>query len=142
MEEIKDKLKALKAKLEVIVEKLEPEKKRQEIRKLEAESMKPGFWDDTAGARVKMQRLAELQDEVQAAERLKQQADDLMAMTAEEELRAELDQEVATVEKQVDKLELQLFLGGKYDGSEAIFSIHAGQGGTEAMDWTVMLKLM
>lgn len=114
----------IKARLKVIVAKLEPEKKRQEIRELEAESMKPGFWQDRVGAAVKMQRLAQLQEEVQALEKLGQQTD------------------VAEVEKQVNQLELKLFLGGKYDEGGAIVAIHAGQGGTEAMDWTAMLQRM
>jgi len=126
MEEIKDRLK-------VVIEKLEPEEKRREIRELEAESMKPGFWNDPVAAGRKMQQLAQLLEEVQAVEKLRQQIDDLPAMT---------EAGVAEVEEQVSQLELKLFLGGKYDAGEAIVAIHAGQGGTEAMDWTAMLKRM
>jgi len=45
-------------------------------------------------------------------------------------------------EKLVKKYELLLFLSGSYDEHDAIFSIHAGQGGTEAMDWAQMLLRM
>src|SRR3989344_514313 len=126
MEEIKDRLK-------VVIEKLEPEEKRREIRELEAESMKPGFRNDPVAAGRKMQQLAQLLEEVQAVEKLRKQIDDLPAMT---------EAGVAEVEEQVSQLELKLFLGGKYDAGEAIVAIHAGQGGTEAMDWTAMLKRM
>ena len=126
MKEIKDRLK-------VVIEKLKPEEKRQEIRVLEAEGMKPGFWNDPVAGGRKMQQLAQLLEEVQAVEKLRQQIDDLPAMT---------EAEVTEVEEQVSQLELKLFLGGKYDQGEAIVAIHAGQGGTEAMDWTAMLKRM
>ena len=126
MKEIKDRLK-------VVIEKLKPEEKRQEIRVLEAEGMKPGFWNDPVAGGRKMQQLAQLLEEVQAVEKLRQQIDDLPAMT---------EAGVAEVEEQVSQLELKLFLGGKYDAGEAIVAIHAGQGGTEAMDWTAMLKRM
>src|SRR3990172_12843703 len=45
-------------------------------------------------------------------------------------------------EKLIKKYEILLFLSGPYDQGDAIFSIHAGQGGTEAMDWTEMLFRM
>ncbi|MBI4034868.1 MAG: PCRF domain-containing protein, partial [Candidatus Chisholmbacteria bacterium] len=141
MEETKDKLKGLEAKLKTLAEKLKPEEKRREIRELEAQSLKPGFWDES-GAKLKMQRLAELQDEVQIVAKLKQQVSDLLAMVGEEELKSELSQEIIEVEKQVSKLELKLFLSGPHDKAEAILAIHAGQGGTEAMDWAAMLKRM
>jgi peptide chain release factor 2 len=49
---------------------------------------------------------------------------------------------VDKLEKQVEEFKLSSFLSGEYDGKNAIMSIHAGQGGTEAMDWTSMLYRM
>jgi peptide chain release factor 2 len=47
-----------------------------------------------------------------------------------------------TTKKQYTAVELQQFLSGKYDSYPALLSIHAGQGGTEAMDWASMLQRM
>jgi len=50
--------------------------------------------------------------------------------------------EIEESEKLIKKYEILLFLSGLYDKGGAVFSIHAGQGGTEAMDWTGMLSRM
>ena len=54
----------------------------------------------------------------------------------------ELEITIKHLHKKIEKLEVSLFLGEEYDKNNAIVSIHAGQGGTEAMDWTEMLSRM
>jgi peptide chain release factor 2 len=44
--------------------------------------------------------------------------------------------------KEISQLELQTYLSGKYDKNNSLLSIHAGQGGTEAMDWAAILQRM
>jgi len=58
------------------------------------------------------------------------------------ELSKDLDSSISQLEVQLKELELQTYLSGKYDKNYAIFSIHSGQGGTEAMDWASMLQRM
>jgi peptide chain release factor 2 len=55
---------------------------------------------------------------------------------------AELEKELPKTEKILKNLELVSFLSGEYDDKNALVSIHAGQGGTEAMDWTNMILRM
>ncbi len=117
----------LKKRIEIIKEKINPEELRRQIREIEAESMDPDFWLDREKASGKMKKLGELQKEVEEVEEL----DKLF----EEKKFPEL-------EKKLDKLELKTFLSGPYDAFPAIMSLHAGQGGTEAMDWAEMLKRM
>jgi peptide chain release factor 2 len=110
-----------------IVEKLDVETKRQHMRGLEAQSLKQDFWSDHQNAAKIMKEISRLQKEIEEA--------DMLALYLEEGKESELT-------KEVDRLEFALYLSGPYDRSDAVFSIHAGQGGTEAMDWTAMLYRM
>ena len=57
-------------------------------------------------------------------------------------MAGELESEARALTKELDQLELQTYLAGPHDAAGAIISLHAGQGGTEAMDWTEMLFRM
>lgn len=100
---------------------------RKHIRELEAESMHENFWKDPETAAGKMQELASLQKELAEAENFSL----LLELGEEDELRSE-----------ITRLEFALYLSGPYDKGNAIIALHAGQGGTEAMDWTQMLYRM
>lgn len=117
----------LVARAQEILQKLDLDGKRRSLRQIEAESASPDFWKDQAIARDRMKELAVLAREIEQGERL----DQLIAEGAEDALVRELD-----------RLEFALYLSGPYDRGDAIFAIHAGQGGTEAMDWTAMLARM
>lgn len=137
MEEIKNKLEELKERLFQIQKKLDPENRAKNIRELEAKTMKEGFWNDSQAAQGTMKHLAALQKEDEEIKLLEQQINDSHAMA---EIVEEKD--VRRLEKQLNQLEIKTFLNGPYDSSNAIMTIHAGQGGTEAMDWTSMLLRM
>jgi peptide chain release factor 2 len=120
MEELKDRVNKLLAKFDA-------DKKRQEIRLIEAESMKPNFWQDHQHAASKMKEMSDLQAEISRAEVLQSRIDNG-------------DLEGAT--ELLEELEIFLYLSGEHDKSSAILAIHAGQGGVEAMDWAEMLFRM
>lgn len=111
----------LKEKAKKILEKLKLDEKRQEARELEAEMEKPEFWKNRETATQKSKKLSELQDLITKLEKL--ESGDFS-------------------ESLIKDLEIELYLGGKYDGANAIISIHSGQGGVEAMDWAEMLYRM
>ncbi len=120
MDEIKERVNKL-------LEKFDLDKKRQEIRLIEAESMKPNFWQDHKKAASRMKEMSDLQAEIAKAEAL----NDLIANNKLEDAKNLLEE-----------LEIFLYLGRVYDKNSAILSIHAGQGGVEAMDWAEMLFRM
>jgi peptide chain release factor 2 len=101
--------------------------KRKNIRELEAASSHPDFWKNPQAAADKMKRLTVLQNDLKDGEDLE------LLITAGESKE---------LEAVVQKLEFTLYLSGIYDRNDAIVALHAGQGGTEAMDWTAMLFRM
>jgi peptide chain release factor 2 len=137
MQEIKDLLEDLRTRLAEVQKKLDPEVRAKNIRELEAQTMHTDFWSDTQGAQATMKRLAALQAEDKEIAELEQQIADSLSMV---EIVEEKD--ARRLEKKLSQLEIKTFLNGPYDANNAIMSIHAGQGGTEAMDWTSMLLRM
>lgn len=109
------------------LEKLNIEEKRKIIRELEAESTHPAFWQDHKTAASKMKELSTLQKEIEDTERLQELISDGNYKEAEKLLKG---------------LEILLYLSSSYDENNAIVSIHAGQGGVEAMDFVQMLYRM
>lgn len=117
----------VKKKIENILIKINLNTKKKEIIDLEKKSIEPNFWSDAKTASEIMKKITALKKEVDDIE--------MMQILFEE---GELNQ----AKKLIDKYEILLFLSGTYDKGSAIFSIQAGQGGTEAMDWSNMLFRM
>lgn len=121
---------------------------KSEIGKLETESSKPGLWGDEDNAKKVMSQLSSLRDTLTQIESLLKDFNDLKELVtlSRETGDTGLDKDITilkeTLLKHLDQIELVTYLSGKYDSSEAIISIHAGQGGTEAMDWADMLSRM
>jgi len=124
-------IKVLKLKLKGLEKKLNLEEKKGRIKKLEKESLEPDFWEDHQRAAKIMKELADLQAEISQLERLKSELDQKLTPI-----------EIEKIEKEINQLETKIFLSGKYDQVDAILTIHAGQGGTEACDWAEMLLRM
>lgn len=108
--------------------------KKEKIKELEAEVAKPDLWNDSDRARNITQELANLRKEIEKIEDLGETLQILKEVPD--------DAEFGRAEKALKKLELLSFLSGKYDPKNALMAIHAGQGGTEAMDWVSMLFRM
>lgn len=60
----------------------------------------------------------------------------------DDSLRPELESEIETIERELEKRSFQTMLSGKYDEGDAILAIHAGAGGTDSQDWAEMLQRM
>jgi peptide chain release factor 2 len=91
-----------------------------------------------------MKRLSALKSEVTSWESLVQRVEDSLELASmeDESLRDELTPEIDAIEKMVEKREFTAMLSGKYDHGDALLSINAGAGGTEAQDWAAMLQRM
>lgn len=145
MEELSEKISDLQKRLGLLIKKLKIEERKTEIKALEEEVAKPGFWEDPKEAQRKTRLLALYKTQQEEVENFSQRLSSLgeMTKTAEAEVILEdLQKEAGDLERIMAKLEMSAYLGGTYDSCPAILSVHAGQGGTEAMDWAQMLQRM
>ncbi len=106
----------------------------------------PGFWDDQESAQETIATLKQLTAIVKPVKELTASVGDLGAMLemAEEDdgFAAEVESELASLRTKLDDLELKALLSGPHDPGNAIVSINARDGGTDANDWAEMLLRM
>lgn len=118
------------------------------ISELEAQSAEPGFWDDMEKSQKVLQQTKQLKDKVESYEKLKSSWEDALVLVdlANEEndegMLPEVRKTVEEIVAEVEKMTLETLLSGPYDKNNAIITLHAGAGGTEAQDWCEMLLRM
>jgi peptide chain release factor 2 len=118
---------SLQQRTDNIISKLKLAEKKEKIREIELESSQSSFWLNHQQAAKKMKEMSVMQKEIEEVEFLQE----LIANGMQEE-----------AESKINELEKLLYFSGTHDESGAILAIHAGQGGTEAMDWSEMLFRM
>lgn len=134
MNDLKQKAEELDKRTKGLIETLNIPEKKEKIRILESEAGNPDLWNDQEKAKRTLQELSNLKKEIEEIEELVKIVEILIEIPQEDEIRK--------AEKQLQKLELVSYLSSEHDDKNAIVSIHAGQGGTEAMDWVSMLLRM
>lgn len=108
----------------------------------------PTFWDDPEKAQKTAQDVNALKEEVDGFHKLSANIDDLEALWEmateenDESLLPEMDELLQRSKEEMEHLELGMLLSGEFDANNAILTLHAGAGGTEAQDWTSMLLRM
>ncbi len=134
----------MKKKIEGLMERLNIVAKIRRAEQLEAQSSEPGFWDSPDAAQKLMQELASLREEIERWQNLSNRIEDAveLAQLEDHSLQDELTKEAEALTEIVDRMALQAMLSGPYDRENAIFSIHAGAGGTDSQDWALMLERM
>lgn len=121
---------------------------KERLGKLENEMNKSGFWDDPEAAQKVMKEKKSIEDKLDKIDTLESSMEDLEVMIemADEENDEEMAHEAAEncekLQNELETLRLQTLLDGKYDSNNAIISVHAGSGGTDAQDWAEMLFRM
>jgi peptide chain release factor 2 len=118
--------------------------KQQRIGELEEAMGQPGFWLDRKQAEHDSRLLKELTDEVSGWKIIEQDIATWLELSeiAEEANRKDIERSIAEIEERYRKLEFSLLLSDEYDQANAILAIHAGTGGTDAMDWAEILERM
>lgn len=119
-------------------------KKETQLLQLQKKSEDPNLWDNPQKAQRIMKKLSNLRNEVEDWDSLKQRVLDASELSAlqDESLRAELEKEIDSLEKEIHRLEFTAMLSGPYDRGDALLTINAGAGGTDSQDWAAMLQRM
>ena len=118
------------------------------ISELEERSSAPGFWDDVENSQKVFQQTKQLKDKVERYDRLKGSWEDALVLVDlaneenDESMLPEVKKTVDEISAELDKMTLETLLSGPYDKNNAIITLHAGAGGTEAQDWCEMLLRM
>jgi peptide chain release factor 2 len=106
----------------------------------------PGFWDDAeqaAQVSAEHARASRRLDTFRSLTSDVEDLDTLAEMAAEDEsMLAELDEQLTSIEQRLAQLEEQRLFSGRYDAGDALVTVNAGAGGTDAQDWAEMVLRM
>ncbi len=120
----------------------------QEVRDYEIQMNTPDFWNDQNLARKVSKKVSHLRDQITHINKIDATVEELETYISflEEDFSQDMFEEAVSslpaVKQFTDKAEIECLLNEKYDRNDALFTIHAGAGGTEAQDWAQMLERM
>lgn len=122
--------------------------KIKEIKELQKQMEDSNFWDNRQKAEKTLKNINEKKSLIDLISQLRSKITDnlelleLLELETDEDSKKQLEVEVLSLEKEIEKLNLLLLLSGPYDNLDCILEIHSGAGGTEACDWALMLYRM
>lgn len=143
-----DALTALAERLRMLANDLDLATKRDRFEELQQTASEPGLWDDPQQARAVTTELSRVEQDVTTFDRLAARIDDLRVLdelAGEEDdpaTRTEVAEAIDEIHEELSRLDVLAMLSGEYDTSDALVSVHAGEGGVDAMDWAQMLQRM
>lgn len=121
---------------------------REAIAKLEKETLEPDFYNDIKNSQKVLQKIKEQTTKIERYESLKTDWEDMSTLVElaiaedDESLLDEIQTGFNSLSENIENMKLETLLSGPYDKSNAIITLHAGAGGTEAQDWCQMLYRM
>ena len=122
----------------------DPRKLKIELEEVEKRLQSPEAWTNQTLASTLGTQAREIKNNLSLLDSWKSLLDDIETAIelGDEELLAETEQNLNKLEHQLDKFDIQQMLSGEYDEANAILSVNAGAGGTDAQDWAEMLLRM
>ncbi len=123
-------------------------KMTNEIEELEQKSTEPDFWNDMENSQKILQRIKALKTKLERFQSLQLKWDDIKTLNdlgieeQDESVISEIRDSIEKFNIEIESLRIETLLSGQYDSNNAIITLHAGAGGTEAQDWVQMLLRM
>lgn len=145
---VKILINSLNDKLKQLEQALNINEKKKNIQKLEEKTLENGFWENHELSSNVLTELKSLKDINEKIDNLNNKISDAsFYVEAAEEMNdiesyKEAKEICNTLQLELEKLEINTLLSGKYDKNNAILTIHPGAGGTESQDWALMLYRM
>lgn len=124
------------------------EKLENELNVLESKTTTEGFWSDQVQSNKVVNRIKSIKNRYETYKRIDKELKnlkelaELVRLEYDEILAQDILKNIKKVEKDIEKLEIETMLSGKYDKNNSIVTIHPGAGGTESQDWAEMLYRM
>ena len=120
-----------------------------ELKQLENQTVQEVFWQqDSSETNKILSKIKQIKNKVVKYKKVKQEVINLQELTelanleSDEEVARDILKSTTKLEEDVEKLQLETLLSGKYDKNNAILTLHPGAGGTESQDWAEMLYRM
>lgn len=134
----------LQAALSQALDKLDVDKITAQKEQLDQQMASPNFWQDSQKAQDISRQQAKLERRIVPWLALKKDIEDLNELAAldDSSMQSDLEKQLSDVTARFEKLKDELKFSGPYDDHDAIISIYAGAGGTDAQDWAQMLMRM
>lgn len=148
LDQIKYSLTQFEKPLKEVGDSLDLGNKALRVEEIEGIMEEEGFWNDADKAQKYMKELKNLKDLIADYNDLKQLYDDTLMLIEmgneenDESMVAEIEEEFEKFQVNFEELRLSTLLDGEFDKDNAILTLHAGAGGTEACDWCSMLYRM
>lgn len=148
MSPLHERLQTLQVRIQGAWETLHLDLVSARVAELEHEMNDPHFWSHPETARAVAQEAAELKKEIEGWTVLKHNAQELQDLLSLSEdgadigLKEQIEQDITQAEECFAKKEFSMLFAGEFDTRNALISLHAGAGGTDANDWVAMLLRM
>ena len=120
----------------------------KKLKELEDKTAQEGFWNDQKLSNKVINEIKNIKNKCDSYKNVEKEAinlqelADLVILEYDENLALDITKNINKLQKEIERLEIETMLSGKYDKNNAIITIHPGAGGTESQDWAEMLYRM
>ena len=122
--------------------------KEQNLKKLEKKTLETNFWNDTKNSTQVLSEIKKIKGKcikyrnIETELKNIEELTELVNLEPDEEIAKDILKSTKKIATEMERLEIDTLLSGKYDNNNAIITIHPGAGGTESQDWAEMLYRM